>query len=278
MDRRTFIGTTAGALLTSSASKVLASSVASKRIGKIGLQLYTVREQMKASVPKTLAAVAKAGYKEVEFAGYFGHTAGDIRKMLDDVGLTAPSTHVQMAQLGTEWDSLLDQAKTIGHEYLVCAWIDEPDRNIPGYTRIAFRFNEAGQRARDKGLKFGYHNYFFEFDRVDGQIPYDLLLRECDSDKVAMEIDVFWMVKGGGDPVSYMERYPGRFPMLHVKDMGPAPKHAMLDVGQGTINWTKILRAGKSGGVKHVFVENDEAKQPLTSIKTSYRYLNGLRY
>src|SRR6476660_8266401 len=118
MDRRTFIGTTAGALLTGSATRVLASS-ASDKLGRIGLQLYTVREQMKASVPNTLAAVAKAGYKEVEFAGYFGHSAADIRKMLDDVGLIAPSTHVQMTQLGAEWDSLLDQAKTIGHEYLV---------------------------------------------------------------------------------------------------------------------------------------------------------------
>lgn len=233
---------------------------------------------MKASVPQTLAAVAKAGYKEVEFAGYFGHSASDIRKMLDDAGLTAPSTHVQMAQLGAEWESLLDQAKTIGHEYLVCAWIDEPDRNIPGYTKIAARFNDAGNRAHERGLKFGYHNYFFEFDRIDGQTPYDLLLRECDPDKVAMEIDIFWMVKGGGDPVKYMERYPGRFPMLHVKDMGPPPKHEMVDVGQGTIDWTKILQAGKKGGVKHVFVENDEAKDPLTSIKTSFRYLNALRY
>lgn len=277
MDRRTFIGTTAGALLTGSATKVLASS-SSGKLGRIGLQLYTVREQMKASVPNTLAAVAKAGYKEVEFAGYFGHAAADIRKMLDDVGLSAPSTHVQMAQLGTEWESLLDQARIIGHEYLVCAGIDEPDRNIPGYTKIAARFNDAGRRAQEKGLKLGYHNYFFEFDTVEGQIPYDLLLRECDADKVAMEIDVFWMAKGGGDPVNYMERYHGRFPMLHVKDMGPAPKHEMLDVGQGTINWKKILQAGKNGGVKHVFVENDEAKDPIASIKTSLRYLNGLRY
>ncbi|MGH9810972.1 MAG: sugar phosphate isomerase/epimerase family protein, partial [Terriglobia bacterium] len=121
-------------------------------------------------------------------------------------------------------------------------------------------------------------NYYFEFDPVDGQIPYDLFLRECDADKVAMEIDVFWMVKGGGDPVKYMERYPGRFPMLHVKDMGPAPKHEMLDVGQGTINWKKILEAGRNGGVRHVFVENDEAANPLASIRTSFEYLHKLRY
>src|SRR4051812_34746746 len=110
VDRRTFIGTTAGAILTGSATKVLGASADGDRIGRIGLQLYTVREQMKESVPKTLAAVAKAGYKEVEFAGYFGHSANDIRKMLDDVGLVAPSSHIQMTQLGTELGALLDQA------------------------------------------------------------------------------------------------------------------------------------------------------------------------
>ena len=278
MDRRTFIGTTAGALLTGSATGVLASPVESERLGKIGLQLYTVRDQMKASVPRTLAAVAKAGYKEVEFAGYFGHSAADIRKMLDDLGLVAPSAHVQMAQLGTEWGSLLEQANTIGHEYLVCAWIDANERNIPGYRKIAERFNVAGQQAAMSDVTFGYHNYSFEFTPIDGQIPYDLLLEECDPIKVAMQIDVFWMTQGGGDPVKYMERYPGRFPLLHVKDMGPAPKRAMLDVGKGTIDWKKIFRAGEAGGVKHVFVENDETKQPLVSIATSFRYLKAIRY
>ncbi|HUQ48534.1 MAG TPA: sugar phosphate isomerase/epimerase [Gemmatimonadaceae bacterium] len=278
MDRRTFIGTTAGALLTGSTTKVLASSPESKRIGKIGLQLYTVRDQMKDSVPNTLAAVAKAGYKEVEFAGYFGHSAGDIRKMLDDLGLAAPAAHVQMPQLGAEWGSLLEQAKTIGHEYLVCAWIDANERTIPGYRAIAARFNKAGHEAMLSGVKLGYHNYSFEFTPIDGVVPYDLLLKECDPIKVAMEIDVFWMTQGGGDPVKYMERYPGRFPMLHMKDMGPAPRRAMLDVGKGTINWKMIFRAGESGGVKHAFVENDETKPPLASIKTSYRYLDALRF
>jgi sugar phosphate isomerase/epimerase len=173
---------------------------------------------------------------------------------------------------------LLDYANRVGHEYLVVAWIDEDERTIPGYTKIAARFNDAARKAERQAVKLAYHNYSFEFKPLEGHVPYDLLLKECDPQLVKMEIDVFWMTQGGGDPVKYMERYPGRFPMLHVKDMGPGPKHAMLDVGQGTINWKKILRAGKTGGVKHVFVENDEAKEPLVSIKTSFKYLNALRY
>ena len=278
MDRRTFIGTTAGAVLTGSASRALASSAEKDRLGPIGIQLYTVREQMKASVPQTLAVVAKAGYKEVEFAGYFGHSAADIRKMLDDAGLKAPSSHVQMSDLGASWGSMLEYANTVGHEYLVCAWIDAEERTMPGYTKIAARFNEAGETARKQGMKLGYHNYFFEFTPIDGQIPYDFLLRECDSKNVTMEIDVFWMKKGGADPVKYMNGYPGRFPMLHVKDMGPAPDHAMMDVGKGTIDWKKIFQAGKTGGVKHVFVEHDETKDTNATMQASYRYLRALRY
>lgn len=233
---------------------------------------------MKVSVPDTLAAVAKAGYKEVEFAGYFGHSAADIRKMLDDVGLSAPSSHVQMRDLGNEWGSLIEYANTIGHEYLVVAWIDADQRTIPGFTRIAARFNAAASTAAQNGVKFGYHNYSFEFNPIDGQIPYDLLIRECDPQKVAMEIDVFWMIQGGGDPLKYLHQYPGRFPMLHVKDMGPPPKHQMMDVGRGTIDWSSIFRAGLAGGVKHVFVEHDETKDTAATMKASYRYLRALRY
>jgi sugar phosphate isomerase/epimerase len=278
MDRRTFIGTAAGALLTGSATRALSESPSTNKLGAIGLQLYTVREQMKASVPDTLAAVSKAGYKEVEFAGYFGHSSKDIRKMLDDNGLVAPSSHVQMSDLGNNWGSMLEYANTIGHQYLVVAWIDAYERTIPGYKKVAARFNEAANKAEQDGVTLGYHNYSFEFKPIDGQVPYEILLNECDPRKVIMEIDVFWMRKAGADPVKYMERYPGRFHMLHVKDMGPAPEHGMVDVGRGTIDWKNIFRHAKKGGVKHVFVEHDETKDPYATIKSSYRYLRALRY
>ena len=278
MDRRSFIGTTAGVLLTGAGSRVLTSSAPGRRLGPIGLQLYTVREQMKADVANTLAAVAKAGYKEVEFAGYFGHAAVDVRRMLDDNGLVAPSAHVQMADLAAGWESTLDYANTIGHEYLVCAWIDADERTLAGYTKIAARFNEAGRLAREKGVTLGYHNYSFEFTPVDGQMPYDLLLRECDPQNVVMEIDVFWMRKGGGDPLQYMERYPGRFPMLHVKDMGPPPANEMMDVGRGIIDWKTLFARGKQGGVHHVFVEHDETKDPYATMRASFSYLRALRF
>jgi sugar phosphate isomerase/epimerase len=183
-----------------------------------------------------------------------------------------------MSDLGQGGESMLNTANAIGHEYLVCAWIDENERTLPGYTKIAARFNEAADKALQHGVKFGYHNYYFEFAPVEGLVPYDFLLRECDPTKVVMEIDVFWMRKGGGDPVSYMEKYPGRFPMLHVKDMGPPPANRMMDVGKGMIDWRKIFRAGETGGVRHVFVEHDETKDPWSTIRDSYAYLRALTY
>jgi Xylose isomerase-like TIM barrel. len=118
------------------------------RLGPIGVQLYTVRDEMKKDAARTLAAVASAGYKQVEFAGYFDHSAKDIRKMLDDNGLVSPSAHIQMSDLGESWDRALDAANLIGHEYLVCGWIDEPERTVSGYKKIAARFNAAAENLQ----------------------------------------------------------------------------------------------------------------------------------
>lgn len=233
---------------------------------------------MKKDVARTLAAVAKAGYQEVEFAGYFGHSAKDLRHMLDDNGLVSPSAHIQLADLGPSWDAALDAATTIGHKYLVCGWIDEPDRTVTGYEKIASRFNAAAEKSATRGIKVGYHNYSYDFTRIDGVIPYDILLRECDPDKVVMEMDVFWIRAGGGDPIVYLDQNPGRFRMLHAKDMGPAPKNEMEDVGKGIIDWRAILRHGEKAGVKYVFVEHDDPKDPWGSIRASYSYLQTLDF
>lgn len=249
-----------------------------KRLGPIGVQLYTVRDEMKKDAARTLAAVAKAGYRQVEFAGYFDHSAKDIRKMLDDNGLVSPSAHIQMSDLGEPWERMLDAANTIGHEYLVCGWIDEPERTVAGYRNIAARFNAAAEKSVKRGVMVGYHNYSYDFTRIDGEIPYEILLRECDPKKVVMEMDVFWVRAGGGDPIAYLDRNRGRFRMLHAKDMGPPPKNEMEDVGNGVVDWRAILGHGLESGVKYVFVEHDDPKDPWASIRNSYSYLSSLDF
>jgi len=239
--------------------------------GPIGVQLYTVRNEMQKDFSATLRRVARIGFREVEFAGYFGHDPKEIRAELQRNGLTAPSAHVPIPVLGKEWDKTIDDALTIGHRYIITSWIDQKDRTIPKYHSFAALFNKVGEACRKRGIQFGFHNHDFVFFPIDGMLPYDLLLRETDPALVTMEMDVYWLKKGGKDPLDYLRRYPGRFSMLHLKDIDAAGR--MVDVGKGVLPWREILRIGQSAGVKHVFVEHDEPPDPFASIRDSYRYL-----
>jgi sugar phosphate isomerase/epimerase len=256
------------------AGAVLASSSFIRWSGPIGVQLYTVRNLLEKDFRGTLRRVAEIGFREVEFAGYFGHDPKEIRAELGRNGLTAPSAHVPIPVLGKAWDKTIDDALTVGHQYLITSWIDEKDRTLKGYHSFAALFNKAGEACRKRGIQFGFHNHDFVFFQVDRQLPYDLLLRETDPSLVTMEMDVYWVRKGGKDPLDYLHRYPGRFSMLHLKDIDSAGR--MADVGKGVLPWREILRAGEIGGMKHVFVEHDEPVDPFASIRDSYRYLRAL--
>jgi sugar phosphate isomerase/epimerase len=275
-DRRGFLSTVGGmiasaALVGSDPFETLGGAAS---VGPVGVQLYTVRDQMKKDVASTLARVARTGYKEVEFAGYFGHSPKAIRRALTQDGLTAPSAHVGFPVLGASWDKIIADALVVGHQYLVCPWIDQKLRTVDGYKSAAELFNKAGEQAKKAGLKFGYHNHDFEFPPIDGQIPYDLLLANTDPSLVTMEMDVYWIRNGGKDPLDYFARYPGRFQMLHIKDMDSAGK--MVAVGKGVIDWKAVLGKRALAGTKHIFVEHDQPTDAFASIRDSYRYLRAL--
>lgn len=289
MDRRTFLGTmTAATLLT----RGLGFAADDHKIEKIGLQLYTVRDLMKQDFDGTLAKVAAVGYKEVEFAGYFDHSPKDVRAAVDRHVLTAPSAHIDYKNLGDKFPEVIEAAKVVGHEYLVNPWIDEEIRKQPdGWKHAAETFNRAGEACKKAGIQFAYHNHWFEFLPVNGKLPYDLLLTECDPSLVKMELDLCWITVGGQDPLRYFERYPGRFPLVHVKDVKRVPPVTaggaqdfgssmkdMTEVGSGIIDWKKIFAQSDKAGIKHYFVEHDNPKKPLESIKTSYDYLARLRF
>jgi len=289
MDRRTFLGTmTAATLLT----RRLAFAADAHKIDKIGLQLYTVRDLMKRDFDGTLAKVAAIGYKEVEFAGYFDHSPKDVRAAVDRRGLTAPSAHIDYKSLGEKFPEVIEAAKVVGHEYLVNPWIEEEIRKQPdGWKHAAETFNRAGEACKKAGIQFAYHNHWFEFLPVNGKLPYDLLLTECDPNLVKMELDLCWITVGGQDPLKYFDRYPGRFPLVHVKDVKRVPPVTaggaqdfgssmkdMTEVGSGIIDWKKIFAQSDKAGIKHYFVEHDNPKKPLESIKKSYDYLASLRF
>jgi sugar phosphate isomerase/epimerase len=248
------------------------------RLDKIGLQLYTVRKAMQADVEGTLARVAATGYKEVEFAGYFGKSPADIRAMLDRHGLSAPAVHVGSIA-PDQWRASLEAATTIGHRYVVVPWIPAEERaTLDGWKRVAENYNRIAAEARAAGLQFAYHNHDFEFVPVEGRIPFDVLLESTDPQLVQLEIDLYWITKGGQDPLRYFQRWPGRVPLVHVKDSVGAPDHKMVDVGAGKIDFKRIFARREQAGIRHFFVEHDEPPDLFASIRASYEYLKRLEF
>jgi sugar phosphate isomerase/epimerase len=285
IDRRTFLGTMAAAALAGGA-------VRAASIRNVGMQLYTVRTDLEKDFAGTLSRVAAIGYKEVEFAGYFNHTPQQVKQALTANGLTSPSAHVDYGLLGPDkWPAALEAAHSIGHTYLVNPWIDETIRSQPGsWKRIAETYNRAGEASKKAGIQFAYHNHNFEFAPVDGRSPYDVLLEECDPALVKMELDLCWISAAGKDPVAYFKRYPGRFPLVHVKGLSKltpggaaTPIDQLLptisDVGrEDVIDWKRIFSHASEAGITHYFVEHDVSKAPFETLAASYAYLHQLQF
>jgi sugar phosphate isomerase/epimerase len=290
MNRRTFIGSSAAAtLLASRSTWASGAAEASRKLDRIGVQLYTVRDMIKTDFEGTLAKVAAVGYSEVEFAGYFDHQPKDIRAILERLHLTAPSEHVSYEVVQNKWPETLDAAHVVGHSFVVCPSIDESERKITtGYKKAAEIFNRAGEASKKAGIQFAYHNHSWEFKPLadgGGKFGYDILLSETDPKLVKMEMDLCWITVAGQDPLTYFNRYPGRFPLVHVKDWtkGPDGKMSekdghMADVGSGAIDWKRLFAESKKAGIEHYFVENDEPTSPSEDLRTSYTYLHDLRF
>jgi sugar phosphate isomerase/epimerase len=241
----------------------------------IGLQLYTVRSVIAQDVEGTLRALAGIGYKEVEFAGLYGNTPTQMRQILDRVGLVAVSSHHGMRDIRGEWQRALDAANTLGQQYVIVASIDRAERTADAYRRIAEEFNRAGESAKAAGLKFGYHNHDYEFADVGGTTGYDVLLAQTDPSLVVMELDLFWAVQGGRDPLSLFAAHPGRFHLVHVKDRTASGE--MVNVGSGVIDFRTIFARSDQAGIRHAFVEHDNPTSPLDDVRASFEHLARLR-
>jgi sugar phosphate isomerase/epimerase len=288
LDRRTFLATMGTAVLAM-------RRTAAASIPRLGAQLYTVRTQLEKDFDGTLAKVATIGFTEVEFAGYFKQTPEQVRDALKRHRLRAPSAHIDYASLsGDKWARVIESARTIGHTYLVNAWVDESIRKQPdAWKRIADTYNLAGEASKRAGIQFAYHNHNFEFAPLEGpagKLPYDILLESCDSALVKMELDLCWISAAGKDPLEYFRRYPGRFPLVHVKGLRAVPAAGaaapidrilpdITDVGHDdVIDWKRIFAQSRTAGVEHYFVEHDVPKEPFDSLKASRDYLTRLRF
>lgn len=264
----------ANSAVDSAAGVDTATRVATNKLDRVGIQLYTLRSEMQKNVEKTLERVAGIGYKEVEFAGYFGRTPQQIADALKQNGLTSPSSHIDFSQ---PWDKTLADAKTAGHQYVVVPWIDEKNRTAEAFKRLAEEMNKRGDAAQKAGLQLAYHNHDFEFKQADGgKMLYDMLLESTDPKLVQMEMDLYWITNGGQDPMTYWNKYPGRFPLLHIKDRKPDGK--MAEVGGGVIPFPGYFKQNGLSGAKHFFVEHDNPTDAFASATASYNYLSKVTF
>jgi sugar phosphate isomerase/epimerase len=296
MDRRRFLATLAANLAAGRSALALAGvggaagcsprgsgaapgEIGRERLERVGLQLYTVRDALARDFEGTLARVAAIGYRDVEFAGYAGRRPEAVSAALERHGLKAPAAHIPLDTLRNQWGATVDAAHVIDHDYIVVPWLDEKERRtVVQYERLADELNRLGRAARQADLRLSYHNHDFEFTPIDGRIPYDILLDRTDPENVGFEMDLYWITKAGHDPVEYFDRYPGRFPTVHVKDSTGAPANRITEVGRGTIDFRRIFARRKEAGIQYAFVEHDNPTDAFASIKTSYDYISRLTF
>jgi sugar phosphate isomerase/epimerase len=284
---------------------------------KVGIQLFSVPKLLEANFGKTISLLATMGYRELEFygpytfsapeqianwqtitpqlgfsgSGFFGLSARQVRSLLDEHRMTAPSMHTDLITLQTRMNQLSGPAHAIGAAYVVLPAIPEEKRKtLDDYKRIADSFNAIGEQARREGLKFAYHNHGYGLSEMDGKIPLKLILEGTDPKLVSFEMDIFWTTAGGADPVDYLKSYPGRYRMMHFKDMqkiqhfmgdGGDPAQwielfpNMTSVGDGVLDIKGIVAQAERSRIQHFFVEQDIAKNPEVVLKRSFDYLNG---
>jgi len=239
---------------------------------KIALQLYTVRESMKKDFVGTLKEVSQMGYKGVELAGFGGMTAKELRALLDDLGLIAVSGHTNMDAVGKSMEQTLNDFVTLGASYLGVAWVGEEWRTEQGWHRAARLMEKAAMEAVKHDITFFYHNHAFEFEKINGKNGMDILLESADPSLVKWEEDVYWVQKGGESAVGYMNKYAGRTPLIHIKDMTADESKTFEIIGDGIIDFDAVFKAGDANGVDWYIVEQDQCpKGEVESARRSYQ-------
>ncbi|MFC4211393.1 sugar phosphate isomerase/epimerase family protein [Pedobacter lithocola] len=281
--RRSFIKQ---ASLAAGAALLIPSFAFDKVTKKVGLQLYTLRKDLPNDVRGIIAKVADAGYKEVETYGFtngkfWGLTPKEFKSLLKDNGLKAPSGHYLMDEFSKTGNSDklktdIEAAAAIGGKYFTIAGARvDMSKGLDGFKKTADDFNKVAEFAKESGLKFAYHNHDFEFKKIDGTTGYDVYLQNTDKNLVNFELDLYWVARSGNDPIALFNKYPGRFPMWHVKDMDKAKPEWNTEVGKGSIDFKTIFAQAKLSGMQHYFVEHETNYNPtpIESIKTSCDYI-----
>ena len=298
LNRRSFLQTSA---LAGTALLLSPALLATSKVGKknIGIQLYSVRDEMKKEPLETLKKVAQMGYKNVEHANYvngkfYGYEPKEFRKILDDLGLAMPSGHTVMGgqhydaaknDFTDVWKKTVEDAALMGQKYVVSPWLDVSLRkNFDDCKRFMEVFNKSGELCKKSGMKFGYHNHDFEFSlRLTSVKVYDIILQNTDPNLVTQQLDIGNMYNGGGRAVELLKQYPGRFELMHVKDevKGEKEIYESTILGTGIIGVADVLKlAAKSGGTTEYIIEQEsyQGKSPLDSIKTDLEWIKTAKF
>jgi len=239
----------------------------------VALQLYTVRDDLARDFKGTLRRVAETGYTAIEFAGYGGMSAPDLKAFLHDLGLQPVSTHIALDILEGDPSSAMAFAREVGCTHVGCPFLPQQRRgDAASYHALGEVLTKSGAMAREHGLSFFYHNHAFEFEtQVDGKYGLDLLFENSDPDLVHSEFDVYWGQYAGIDPVAYIRKLGSRCTLLHIKDMAPGPDRAFAEIGEGILDMDAIVAAGKEVGVQWYIIEQDRTtnRTPLEAIRLS---------
>ncbi len=307
--RRTFIKTSA---VTLALSGSLFAEV-SKKTKKVGIQLFTIPALVAADFKGTLTKLADIGYKEIEFFGpyefsaketierwnqlaptlgitknaFYGYQPTDVKKILKDLGLSAPSVHLDLQTMRTNMQPAMDGLSALGTKYVAIPAITNPE-DRSDFNKLADELNKFGQEISKFGMTLVYHNHGYEHTPKEGKTLMDTLLTQTDAKKVKFELDIFWMTAAGASPIEYLNKYPGRFKLLHLKDAsepirfsgdGGSPDQwislfgKMADPGSGVLDVAGIIEAAKRSGADHFYLERDLTPNPETTLSNSFAYL-----
>lgn len=278
--RREVLTSFAAAAVAAATPRLLtADSTRRAALEGVGLQLYTLRDEMRRDVEGTIRRIAAMGYQEIEWWGEWGRSARDLQALLSKHGLRSPAAHIDPRELEpAQRSATFARAREMGHRHLIVAWMPPNQRNTERFRRLAQTLNEAGREGASQGIRTGYHNHDFEFvESPDGTL-WDLLLRETDPAVVDLELDCYWAFKTGRDPAELLRRHGDRITHLHVKDSAGAPEHRQVDVGSGVIDWKTVLAEGTARRVQHAFVEHDDPTDAWATLRAGRRHLRTLGY
>jgi sugar phosphate isomerase/epimerase len=293
LSRRSFLVSASAGMAAGSLMSKVALAAGTKI--PLGIQLWTVKAEAEKDLGGTLRKLYALGFREIEFAGFYGKSPADLAKLFKGIGFTLTSMHAGADDIAAKPEQIIADAKTLGLKYIICSspmsdaakakleWAKKMDALDPGDWKMnAVLFNKFGKQVKDAGLVFGYHNHHVEFKKFGDKTAYETLMAETDPALVKIELDVGWAVAAGQDPIAILNKYKGRVVALHVKDIGkldPDPhKATTVAVGEGTIDWKKVIGTAHANGVQHYFYEQEEpyTRPIFDSAKMSADYLSKL--